>query len=494
MFARLRPAPFALSLLSHGVILAWVASGPVREEPKSLYAQAIAPHSSKLVWYDFRKKLPDVSPAHVRRPATAPRADVKIASQEIVAGSQKAPRAGQFVWQPAPKLELKHDLRSPNVLAFHPPRAEPPPKPKLFVPPPEAPKAVVQAPALAAAPEMRAAGNLRGVNAPGMRPVRAQPRTFVAPAESKADLAAPALPAAPAVATAANPRGAAPLAVDGPAPAPHRTFVPPREGARPSPFGPPLPDAPALPEQAAASTVSVAIVGLNPSANAPAPVPEGSRDARLAAGPQPRPAGGLDGSAPGAMLSVPGLLIRNAAPDTRPAMTARAAPTSTGNLRAALRTGLPESPAAGPHPPAVRVSHAPDPMLDGRATYAMTVQMPNTTSYSGSWMIWFAEHQHEPGAGKLLSAPVPLRKVDPKYYPAAIADRVEGRVRLAAVIRKDGRVDSVKLLEHLDDRLDRSAQEAMAKWEFEPALREGQPVDIDAVIEIPFRLAPRVPK
>jgi TonB family protein len=63
-------------------------------------------------------------------------------------------------------------------------------------------------------------------------------------------------------------------------------------------------------------------------------------------------------------------------------------------------------------------------------------------------------------------------------------------VRLVAVIRKDGRVDSVRLLRHLDDRLDQSAQEAMGKWQFEPAIRNGQPVEVDALIEIPFRLAP----
>ena len=46
-------------------------------------------------------------------------------------------------------------------------------------------------------------------------------------------------------------------------------------------------------------------------------------------------------------------------------------------------------------------------------------------------------------------------------------------------------------MRHLDDRLDRSAQEALAKWEFDPALRDGTPVDVDAVFEIPFHLAPR---
>ena len=148
MFARPRPAPFAVSLLTHGLILAWLTAGPVREEPKSLYAQAIAPHASKLVWYNFREKLPDVSPTAARKSAKPPRADVKLA-QEILAAAVKARRARQFVWQPAPKLELRTDLQSPNVLAIRAPHLEPPPKPKMFVPPPVAPAPTGEAPMLA---------------------------------------------------------------------------------------------------------------------------------------------------------------------------------------------------------------------------------------------------------------------------------------------------------------------------------------------------------
>jgi TonB family protein len=252
-----------------------------------------------------------------------------------------------------------------------------------------------------------------------------------------------------------------------------------------------LPDAPALPAQASAPAVSMAIVGLNPSVNAPAPAPQGSRNAQFSAGPQPRPNGGTDAPSNDAMLTVPGLLIRSDVPDAKPTLMARLSPTATANLSAALHGSMPAASIAGTHPAAVRVSSAPDPPWSGRDTYAMSVQMPNITSYTGSWLIWFAERL-DAGAGGVLSPPVPLRKVDPKYFPAAMADRVEGKVRLAAVIRKDGRVDSVRLLQHLDDRLDLSAQEAMQKWEFEPALRDGQPVDVDAVIEIPFRLAPKV--
>ena len=222
MFARLRPAPFAVSLLTHALILGWLATGPVRQEPKSLYEQVIAPHASKLVWYDFREKLPDVSPAAAPKPAKPLRADVKFAAQQIAAASAKARRAQQFVWQPAPKLELRTDLQSPNVLAIHAPQVAPPPKPKLFVPPKEAPPPMGQAPMLAAPPEIRTARNVQGpANAPGMQAAKAPPRTFVAPPAGRTvEKSAPALPPLPDVPALAA-------------------------GAKPSPFGSPLPTPPA---------------------------------------------------------------------------------------------------------------------------------------------------------------------------------------------------------------------------------------------------------
>ena len=505
MFARSRPVAFAVSLLTHGAIFAWVASGPMREKPESLYQMTIASHESKIVWYDFRQKLPDVSPADTPTASRRPRAEVKIASQEIVAGSETASRSRQFIWQPAPKLELQQDLRSPNLLAFRAPSVAPPqpaPKPRLepkpFVPPPQAPQPVAANPKLEAPPEI-AARSVTGAstigNVLGVQPARPQPRAFVAPrAGQPAVKSTPALPAPPTVQAAAGvisaiDMGVAPLLhAELPKPA-RRAFVPPSGRARPSPFGAPLAEAPALAADET-SSISIAIVGLNPSATA-VPLPEGSRNTQLSGGPNPRATGGSGGTVEGANLVVPGLLIRGGAPGAEPVLVA-GSPTSQQNLRAAVRANLPDPSIAGPHPAAIRVSTVPDPMFAGRTIYGMTVQMPNTTSSSGSWMIWFAERQQMVGRIGGLSAPVPLRKVDPKYIASAVEDRVEGKVRLAAVIRTDGRVDSVKLLEPLDDRLDHSAAEAIDKWRFEPALRNGQPVEVDAVIEIPFRLAPQV--
>jgi TonB family protein len=120
--------------------------------------------------------------------------------------------------------------------------------------------------------------------------------------------------------------------------------------------------------------------------------------------------------------------------------------------------------------------------------------MPNVTSYSGSWLVWFAEREPEPGSGVpqgVVHAPVPTKKVDPKYVAEAAQERIEGAIRLFAVIRKDGHVDSVSVIRKLDPRLDMSAEEALAKWVFEPARRNGVAIDVEAVFEIPFHLAPR---
>ena len=149
-------------------------------------------------------------------------------------------------------------------------------------------------------------------------------------------------------------------------------------------------------------------------------------------------------------------------------------------------------PAGAPVAGSARVANPPEPVLEGRVVYSMAIQMPNVTSYSGSWIVWFAERDSGQKANLAeIKAPVPLRKVDPRYVASAADERVEGIVRLAAVIRKDGRVENVSVLRHLDDRLDGSARDALARWQFEPALRAGAPVDVDAVFEVPFRLVPK---
>jgi TonB family protein len=48
-------------------------------------------------------------------------------------------------------------------------------------------------------------------------------------------------------------------------------------------------------------------------------------------------------------------------------------------------------------------------------------------------------------------------------------------------------MDSVRVLRSADDRLDQFARETIAKWQFQPATKNGAPVDAEATFWIPFR-------
>jgi TonB family protein len=278
----------------------------------------------------------------------------------------------------------------------------------------------------------------------------------------------------------------------------HRGFVAPPRPSAPQPAPAVLATAPQEVNGAdsGSAQAALAIAGLQPVKLPEVPTPPGSHSAAFSAGPKLNPAGGTGGSA-SASLHVPGLMVAGTAED-RPVMVAKASPTSSASLAAAARAAHNAAPpavsTAASHP-ATRVTEAPDPRLYGRAVYTMAIQMPNVTSYSGSWLVWFAERDVSPGGPPAnLIPPQPLRKVDPMYVASAANEHIEGKVRLWAVIGKDGHVSSVALLSHLDDRLDLSAREALSKWIFLPARYNGVAVEVDAVFEVPFRLAPRPPR
>jgi TonB family protein len=133
----------------------------------------------------------------------------------------------------------------------------------------------------------------------------------------------------------------------------------------------------------------------------------------------------------------------------------------------------------------------PEMILSGKEVYTLNVNLPNLTSTSGSWILNFAQldEDNRPGfrpKGR-LAAPQPYEKVDPKYPSDAINQHIDGEVILYAIIRKDGSVDSIQLVHGIDPQLNHNAIEALERWKFRPAAREGVPVDVEAVVHIPFR-------
>jgi len=80
-----------------------------------------------------------------------------------------------------------------------------------------------------------------------------------------------------------------------------------------------------------------------------------------------------------------------------------------------------------------------------------------------------------------------VKKVAPVYPPLAKQARIQGKVKLQAVISKTGRVDSVNVLSG-HPLLVQAAVDAVKQWQYKPFLVDGQPVVASAEIEVPFSL------
>jgi len=267
------------------------------------------------------------------------------------------------------------------------------------------------------------------------------------------------------------------------------------------------------------------IIGLDPDPNAVGAIPIGSRRGRFSASPDGGPGGGdlMIASTGGAALrahnlSIDGDLV------AEPGVVVQSDPRKKPAL---LRSGIVPRPSRANDASALALfqrqrdirdmgappvidpdidirSKSPDLLFLDREVFVLAVNTPNVTSYSGSWVIRFAERfqgmkrrdktidsdeEEDPSLG-LLSAPGPKHKVDPKYIRTAVDEGVEGTVTLYAVIQMDGSVRDIEVVKGIDSRLDESAMAALGQWQFHPATRLGVPVEVDVLIDIPFRLAP----
>ena len=94
-----------------------------------------------------------------------------------------------------------------------------------------------------------------------------------------------------------------------------------------------------------------------------------------------------------------------------------------------------------------------------------------------------------PWGARKVTNPVPIVQTTPSYTKTAIDARVQGVVWLQAIVRKDGRVDTFKVVQGLGYGLDEQAiQEISTNWRFRPGMLNGKPVDVLATIEVQFNL------
>ena len=483
---------------------------------------------SQVVYYQPSEYLPQLDTRSNSSPQPK-KADPEFSRQPIISVPAEADNRSQTIVTP-PKFKLKHEVALPNIVAWsdqkQKPQLEIPAAPltpaseitrmgpklenSVVTPPPDASRLSerrnsleMQNSVVAPPPELRTSNNatgFRGLQAdivappPSLDSTSNRPLSNINMAPSAVIAPAPQLPVA---AQRTSPAGG----LNG-------------LGAVAPQVVPPPPSVSASGASGAASFGSpgrVIALNLHPAVGAPPDPPAGNRRGSFAANAEGHPGasgspgsaakGSGSGSARKGTSDLPaGLYVGNTTEKTSstagdPGPT-QPANTVNPNLLASVR---PPRVGSAPRPMqpanASNLSEAERAVFGNRRFYSVTLNMPNLNSAGGSWVIRFAELNHESGGHDAstpapdLTQPVATRKVDPAYPMQLMRENVSGTVILYAVIHSDGSIGDVRILRSVDDRLDRFASDAISQWKFDPATKKGASVDVEATFQIPFRPA-----
>jgi TonB family protein len=500
----------------YGLNLLWLSQPHViAEDP---------PKSTTILHYQVSEYLPEVKPqasqpeSPIRRQAW--KADPEYSPQKIVSLHVDHDSTRQTIIQPDPRL-LQQDVPLPNLMAWTPIPSAPPVaahRSRALLDMPAAPDVVAPAqPATernasrllfpAAQPQVvapsspaadnRSATQLLALAAPG--PVVIAPsQDTIAHDPSRLRLTAQAPPQVTGPSSAAVARSdfaligpvGAPEVVS-PTQAPGRRNLPSMQMSAPGPavVPPPQPIAAGMGRAQERESGQMLALNAHPSPpNGPVNVPEGNRRGEFAASPE----GHAGASAtPEAREGSPSASDHFGKGGGRANVSVDTPPVEIAGNRVVAAPKAPAIVAAGPVdvPASDKID---DQVFGGRRRYSMRLTMPNLNSAMGSWTVRFAELNADPSSKSDLTAPEAIRKVDPAYPSNLVHDQIEGVVVLHAIIRSDGSVSDVRVLEGFYDQLDENARSALERWRFHPGTKNGVPVDVEAVIRVPFRVPSKI--
>ena len=86
------------------------------------------------------------------------------------------------------------------------------------------------------------------------------------------------------------------------------------------------------------------------------------------------------------------------------------------------------------------------------------------------------------------SQPQEIDRVIPRYPAAARRANVQGSVVVRGIVRRDGTIDNVEVIQDLPHGLGEEARRAVSRWRFRPASYRGEPIDVYYTVTVNFRL------
>jgi TonB family protein len=466
---------------------------------------AMRPHvvaqapSSQILVYQTDAYLP---PLDTRReePTRPAKADPEFSPQPIISVPREADNRSQTIVTP-PNVRLNHDVPLPNIVAW----SDQPTKPQLYIQPAPtlaaevtrlAPK--IEDSVVAPPPELQTSASTNTLRGP--------PPAVIAPP--------------PSVENTSRQLGQVNIgrsAVIAPAPQLSVAEQSAFSGARPgrANVGPqvvPPPPSVSAGSPASGSRGRIIALNLHPAVGAPPAAPAGNRRGNFAATPDGHTgasgssgaSSGAGGSANGAGSNAKasgdlpsGLYVGKTAAKissvaSQSSNASAASPSRTSSSRAESSSAQPNQAAK-----ASNLTDAERQVFGDRKVYSVTLNMPNLNSAGGSWVVRFAEMKPDGNPAQLaattsvpttdLSQPSATRKVDPAYPMELMRENIAGTVILYGIIRKDGTVANIRVIRSVDSRLDRFASQALSQWQFQPAMKNDSPVDVEATFQIPFR-------
>jgi hypothetical protein len=233
---------------------------------------------------------------------------------------------------------------------------------------------------------------------------------------------------------------------------------------------------------AAIGEVTAVIAGIRPSLKDLPELPGGSRPGSVSVGPDAGRRNG-SGGAPEASGAEGVELITRGSASSAPAARSVFAPQTVMFSRESIdqRRGAISVPVRVALLPPAAKEH-----FGERTVYLVFLEKPNEIHYAGDVLMWFAAKEASQVGGRAMHAPVPFRQKDPFSARSKITTPLKGLIRLAAVVGADGFVSGIRILSGPDDIVNQEMAAALASWTFLPALRGGEKIPVDVMIDIPI--------
>ena len=90
--------------------------------------------------------------------------------------------------------------------------------------------------------------------------------------------------------------------------------------------------------------------------------------------------------------------------------------------------------------------------------------------------------------GHGVSAPRVISQTDPEFSEPARRAKYQGTSVFMLIVDKTGEPRDIRVLQPLGAGLDQKAVQTISKWRFDPAQKDGQPVDVEIAVEVDFHL------